>query len=105
MIDLVASCEVENVGKISVPRDHTFFLRLTCTTCRSEFPNAVGVSSDMNVEGIKGAHHTLLLYRLSMAGDDHDVGEDAHVVTCSSSARAVRVTNSHTGGCGMQGHR
>ena len=55
MIDLVAKAEVENVGRIGVPADHTFFLKLTCPTCRSEFPNAVGVSSDMVVEGIKGA--------------------------------------------------
>ena len=54
MIDLMCSAEVENVGRICVPADHTFFLKLTCTTCRSEFPNAVGVSSDMVVEGIKG---------------------------------------------------
>ena len=54
MIDLVACAEVENVARIGVPSDHTFFLRLTCTTCRSEFPNAVGVSSSMVVEGIKG---------------------------------------------------
>jgi len=54
MIDLLASAEVENVARISVPEDHTFFLKLQCTTCRSDFPNAVGVSSDMVVEGIRG---------------------------------------------------
>jgi hypothetical protein len=59
MIDLVACAEVENVARIGVPSDHTFFLRLTCTTCRSEFPNAVGVSSSMVVEGIKGMRITL----------------------------------------------
>jgi len=55
MIDLLASADVENVARISVPEDHTFFLKLQCTTCRSDFPNAVGVSSDMVVEGIRGA--------------------------------------------------
>jgi len=55
MIDLVCAVEVENVGRISVPEDHTFFLKLTCTTCRSEFPNAVAVSSDMVVEGVRGS--------------------------------------------------
>ena len=54
MIDLLASAEVENVARIGVPSDHTFFLKLQCTTCRSDFPNAVGVSSDMVVEGIRG---------------------------------------------------
>jgi len=61
MIDLVCSAEVENVGRITVPDDHTYFLKLTCTTCRSEFPNAVGVSSDMVVEGIRGASVTVQL--------------------------------------------
>ena len=55
MIDLVCQAETENVKRISVPSDHTFFLRLTCINCREEFPNAIGVSSDMVVEGLKGA--------------------------------------------------
>jgi hypothetical protein len=59
MIDLVCSADVENVGRITVPEDHTFFLRLTCTTCRTEFPNAVGISRDMVVEGIRGTRPAL----------------------------------------------
>ena len=54
MIDLVCAAEAENVKRISVPPDHTFFLKLTCINCRSEFPNAIGVSSEMVVEGIRG---------------------------------------------------
>lgn len=60
MIDIVCSADVENVGRITVPEDHTFFLRLTCTQCRTEFPNAVGISRDMVVEGIRGTRPALL---------------------------------------------
>ena len=55
MIDLLISAEVENVEKLGVPRDHTFFVKLRCITCNDISPSAVGISRDMEVEGIRGA--------------------------------------------------
>ena len=47
--------EVDNVQKFGVPEDHTFFLRLRCLNCSDVSPNAVGISREMEVEGIRGA--------------------------------------------------
>ena len=55
MIDLLISAEVENVEKIGVPKDHTFFVKLRCVNCNDITPSAVGISRDMEVEGIRGA--------------------------------------------------
>mmetsp|Transcript_32279 Transcript_32279/g.86109 ORF Transcript_32279/g.86109 Transcript_32279/m.86109 type:complete len:165 (+) Transcript_32279:3-497(+) len=55
MIDLQLSAEVENVQKIGVPRDHTFFIKLRCVNCNDITPSAVGISRDMEVEGVRGA--------------------------------------------------
>ena len=54
VIDLLVSADAQNVKSITVRSAHTFFLRLTCTNCQNAFPKAVGVSSDMVVEGIRG---------------------------------------------------
>ena len=54
VIDLLVSADAQNVKFITVRSAHTFFLRLTCTNCQNAFPKAVGVSSDMVVEGIRG---------------------------------------------------
>ncbi len=37
-------------------RDHTYFLKFKCTNCHDEFPNAIGVSREMEVEGIRGEY-------------------------------------------------
>jgi hypothetical protein len=55
MIDLLISAEVENVQKLGVPANHTFFVKLRCVNCNDITPNAIGVSRDMEVEGIRGA--------------------------------------------------
>jgi hypothetical protein len=54
VIDVLVSAEAQSVKGITVRPEHTFFLRLTCTNCQNAFPKAVGVSSDMVVEGIRG---------------------------------------------------
>jgi hypothetical protein len=55
MIDLLISAEAENVEKLGVPADHTFFIKLRCVNCNDISPSAVGISRDMEVEGIRGA--------------------------------------------------
>jgi hypothetical protein len=54
VIDVLVSAEAQSIKCITVRPEHTFFLRLTCTNCQNAFPKAVGVSSDMVVEGIRG---------------------------------------------------
>ncbi len=55
MIDLLISAETENVQKLGVPANHTFFIKLRCINCSEITPSAVGISRDMEVEGIRGA--------------------------------------------------
>jgi hypothetical protein len=55
MIDLLISAEVENVQKLGVQSNHTFFIKLRCINCSDITPSAVGISRDMEVEGIRGA--------------------------------------------------
>lgn len=40
--------------RIGVLENHLYFLKLKCTNCHDEFPSPVGISRDMEVEGIKG---------------------------------------------------
>ncbi len=55
MIDLQLSAETENVQKLGVPSNHTFFIKLRCLNCNDITPNAIGISREMEVEGIRGA--------------------------------------------------
>ena len=55
MFDLLLSAELQNVRRIVVPEDHTFFLRLRCANCHEEPPRAVAVSREMTVDGVRGA--------------------------------------------------
>eukprot|EP00286_Rhodomonas_abbreviata_P006720 CAMPEP_0181323614 /NCGR_PEP_ID=MMETSP1101-20121128/19890_1 /TAXON_ID=46948 /ORGANISM="Rhodomonas abbreviata, Strain Caron Lab Isolate" /LENGTH=161 /DNA_ID=CAMNT_0023431675 /DNA_START=118 /DNA_END=603 /DNA_ORIENTATION=+ len=76
MIDLLLSVEAENVGKIGVEAGHAFFLRLRCTQCQEDSPNAVGVSREMKVEGIRGASVNLQI-KCKGCGRVHDVSLDS----------------------------
>jgi hypothetical protein len=53
--DLFLNAELENVQRIGLPYDHTFFLRLRCLNCHEEPPRAVAVSHAMDSEGVRGS--------------------------------------------------
>ncbi|KAJ1496123.1 hypothetical protein T484DRAFT_1924170 [Baffinella frigidus] len=72
MINLCLSAEAENVKKILCPSDHTWFVRLRCTQCQDETPNAIGLSRDMTVDGVRGASVTLQ-YKCKGCGRVHDI--------------------------------
>mmetsp|Transcript_52891 Transcript_52891/g.123887 ORF Transcript_52891/g.123887 Transcript_52891/m.123887 type:complete len:162 (-) Transcript_52891:95-580(-) len=76
MINLLIAAETENVAKIGVEPGHTFFMRLRCTQCQEETANAVGVSREMKVEGIRGASVNLQI-KCKGCGRSHDVSFDA----------------------------
>jgi hypothetical protein len=49
------------LSRIGVLENHLYFLKLKCTNCHDEFPTAVGISRDMEVEGIKGRAYSAAL--------------------------------------------
>lgn len=53
--DLFLSAELDNVQRMGLPSDHTFFLRLRCANCHEEPPRAVAVSHAMEVDGVRGS--------------------------------------------------
>ncbi len=53
--DLSLSAELDNVQRIGLPADHTFFLRLRCANCHEEPSRAVAVSHAMEVNGVRGS--------------------------------------------------
>jgi hypothetical protein len=55
VFDLLFSAELDNVQRIIVPQDHTFFIRLRCANCLEEAPNPVAISREMAADGVRGA--------------------------------------------------
>jgi len=56
------------LSRIGVLENHLYFLKLKCTNCHDEFPTAVGISRDMEVEGIKGKANPTALSLLECSG-------------------------------------
>jgi hypothetical protein len=63
--DLLLSAELDNVQRIGLPADHTFFLRLRCANCHEEPPRAVAVSHAMEVDSVRGSSFSVQVIKRS----------------------------------------
>eukprot|EP00002_Diphylleia_rotans_P022993 TRINITY_DN4517_c0_g1_i1.p1 TRINITY_DN4517_c0_g1~~TRINITY_DN4517_c0_g1_i1.p1 ORF type:complete len:159 (+),score=35.67 TRINITY_DN4517_c0_g1_i1:110-586(+) len=51
MIQQLEICaDLENIASLKVQKDHDYFLKIVCKSCHEEFPNAVSINPQEQVE-------------------------------------------------------